>query len=157
VAIVAGAARTASGERLNATKGSLSAVSHAHQLLDDPQAREQAGHQLDELVARAQTNYRRVMATRACFVATLGALVAVEIAREAGLDLPFQLLACLATVVFSLFGAMRSALEEVDPPRRPDPIPIESLALTWFSGGEGSPQEPPASIRLVAEREPGEE
>jgi hypothetical protein len=157
VAIVAGAARTVSGERLNATKGSLSALSHAHQLFDDPQAREQAGRQLDDLLVRSRSDYRSVMATRACFVATLGALVAVGIAREAGLDLSFQLLACLATVVFSLFGAMRSALEEVDLPRQPDPIPIESLALTWFSGEEGSSQRPPASFRLVAEREPDEE
>jgi hypothetical protein len=157
VAIVAGAARTASGERLNATKGSLNASSHAHQLWDDPQAREQAGHRVDELLACAQTEYLRAMATRACFVGTLGALVAVGIARETGLDLPFQLFACLATVVFSLLGAVRSALEEVDLPRRPDPIPIEFLSLAWFSGGQASSERPSASIRIVAEHEPDEE
>jgi hypothetical protein len=127
VAIVVGAARTASGEHLNAINGALLAVSDAYQLLDDPDQRAQAGRRVDELLVQARNDYRIVVATRVGFVGTLGGLVAVGITRYAGADLTFQVLACIATVVTSLFGAMRSALEEVDLPSRPDPRPIEFL------------------------------
>jgi hypothetical protein len=127
VAIVVGAAQTASGEHLNAIKGALLAVSDAYQLLDDPDQRAHAGRRVDELLVQGRNDYRIVVATRVGFVGTLGGLVAVGITRYAGADLAFQVLACLATVVISLFGAMRSALEEVDLPSRPDPRPIEFL------------------------------
>lgn len=103
------------------------------------------------LLLQTQKDYRTVLATRACFVSVLGALVAVGITRQLSIEVPFQILACAAAIVAALFGGVRSALEELDLPRRPEPIPIEFLKLTPRAGEDTPARGRGASIRTVSE------